>query len=116
MLFEVLCFLINSSILHVNSPESCLSGTLNLLLKAPSLDKTQLSSCRPITLSNLFGKIVDTRILNRHSNIFQSSAMQFGFKKNHSTNHCSFVIKEVMSYYTFCIFKSLAKTPELLCW
>ena len=25
--------------------------------------------------------------------------MQFGLKKNHSINHCSFVIKEVVSYY-----------------
>ena len=78
---------------------SWLSGTIIPLLKVPSLDKTQLSSYRLITLSSLYGKIVDTLILNRYSDIFQSSAMQFVFKKNHSTNHCSFVIKEVVSYY-----------------
>ena len=73
-------------------------GTIIPLLKAPSLDKTQFLHLDQL-LSSLFGKIIGTLILNRHCDIFQSSSMQFGFKKNHFTNHCSLVIKEVVSYY-----------------
>ena len=52
-----------------------------------------------MTHSSLFGKIIDILILNRYHYLFISSSYQFGFKKNHSTNHCTFVIKEVISYY-----------------
>ena len=27
--------------------------------------------------------------------------MQFGLQKNYTTNHCSFVIQEVVSYYLY---------------
>ena len=38
-------------------------------------------------------------VLYRYQKLFLTSHRQFGFKKDSSTNHCSFVLKEVISYY-----------------
>ena len=95
----VLCDLINALILHGHAPLSWLSGTILPLLKSASLDKTQVLSYRPIMLSSLFGNIIDIMVLNRYQKFFLTSSRQFGFKKDSSTNHYSFVLKEVISYY-----------------
>ena len=50
-------------------------------------------------MSSLFGKIIDIMVLNRYQDLFLTSNRQFGFKKDSSTNHCSFVLKEVISFY-----------------
>ncbi len=95
----VLCSLVNAAILHGHAPSSWLTGTILPLLKSSNLDKSLVTSYRPITLSSLFGKIVDMLVLSRYHGLFASSDRQFGFKKGCSTNHCTFVIKEVVSYY-----------------
>ena len=95
----LLCDLINALILHGHALLSWLSGTILPLLKSASLDKTQVLSYRPITLSSLFGKIIDIMVLNTYQNLFLTSNRQFGFKKDSSTNHCLFVLKEIISYY-----------------
>ena len=95
----VLCDVINVLTLHGHAPLLWLSGTILSLLKSASLDKTQVLSYRPFTLSSLFGKIIDIMVLNRYHNLFLTSNRQFGFKKDSSTNHCSFVLKEVISYH-----------------
>ena len=68
--FEILCDLINAVVWHGYAPSTWLSGTIIPLLKSANLDKSQLSSYRPITLSSLFGKIVDILVLNRYSHVF----------------------------------------------
>ena len=59
----------------------------------------QVLSYKPIMLSNWFDKIIDIMVLNRYQNLFLTSNRQFGFRKDSSTNHCSFVLKEVISNY-----------------
>ena len=38
-------------------------------------------------------------VLNGYQNLFLTSNRQLGLKKDSSTNHCSFVLKKVISYY-----------------
>ena len=47
----------------------------------------------------MYGKIIDTLILNRHTDKLSSSNLQFGFKVHHSTNQNTFVAKKVIQYY-----------------
>jgi hypothetical protein len=68
--FEILYALINAVVWHGHAPESWLCGSIIPLLKSSTLDKSHLSSYRPITLSSLFGKIVDILVLNRYRHIF----------------------------------------------
>ena len=97
--FVVLCTLINAIIFHGHVPAQWLSGTIIPFLKSANIDKSVTSSYRPITLSSLFGKIVDIFILDRYHLAFSSCDMQFGFKRTHSTTHCTHVVKEVIKYY-----------------
>jgi len=38
-------------------------------------------------------------VINRYYDVLASSALQFGLKKRHSTNMCTMVMKETLSYY-----------------
>ena len=37
--------------------------------------------------------------MSKNSHVFYSSALQFGFKKQHSTTQCTFVVEEVVEFY-----------------
>jgi len=54
---------------------------------------------RGIALSSVFCKVFDNIILERCHQKLSSCDMQFGFKPKSSTNMCSMVLKEVISYY-----------------
>ena len=75
---------------------------------------------RGIALSSLYCKIFDYIILNRYCDKLVSSELQFGFKANHSTNLCSMVLKESISYYNqhqtpvFCTFLDATKAFDRL--
>ena len=97
--YKCLCTLINIVLIHGYIPADWQAGTIIPLLKSGNLDKSLLSSYKLITLSSIFGKVIDLVILNRHQEAFNSSDLQFGFKSSHSTNHCTFVAKEVIAYY-----------------
>ena len=43
---------------------------------------------------------MDNVIIAQHGDVLNSSMLQFGFKQKHSTVQCSFVIQEVLDYYT----------------
>ena len=64
--YAVLCTLINAIIFHGYVPAQWLLGIIIPLLKSANIDKSVTSSYRPITLSSLFGKIVDIIILDRY--------------------------------------------------
>ena len=97
--YGALCLLINIVIARGYTLLAWQAGTIIPLLKSGSLDKSLLTSYRPVTLSSLFGKIIDLLIVNRYNDVLYSSECQFGFKKGHSTNMCTFVVKEIVSYY-----------------
>ena len=75
-------------------------------------DSTQF---RGITLSSIYGKIFDNIVLFRYGDRLSSSELQFGFKAKSSTNLCSMVLKESLSYYAhhqssvFCTFFDASK-------
>ena len=54
---------------------------------------------RSIAISNIIGKILDHVILSKHANVLQTSDLQFGFKPQHSTTQCTYVVREVVDYY-----------------
>jgi len=56
-------------------------------------------SYRGITLSWVFGRLIDLFILHRYSDVLGTCDLQFGFKAKRSTAMCSMVSKEAISYY-----------------
>src|SRR5260221_9961467 len=74
-------------------------GTIIPILKGKSFDPTKSDNSRAITISSLFGKLLDVLLLNRYTDLLHTSDMQFGFKPKHSTDQCTFVLKQAIHYY-----------------
>ena len=47
----------------------------------------------------LIGKLLDWVILNKSQNMFKTSHQQFGFKSDHSTTMCNFIVGETVNYH-----------------
>ena len=45
-------------------------------------------------------KILESVILLKYHNYLFSTDNQFGFKSNHSTDNCIFILKEIIDFYT----------------
>ena len=54
---------------------------------------------RAIALSSVIGKILDNVLLLKYHDVFNTSSMQYGFKKKHGTTQCTFVVNEIVKYY-----------------
>ena len=55
---------------------------------------------RAITIGTCISKLFEAIILNKQSKVLQTSELQFGFKEQSSPVVCSFVVQEVINYYT----------------
>ena len=70
---------------------------------------------RGIDLSSVYGKLLDNIALFQFGDELQTSQLQFGFKAKSSTNLCTFVLKQALSYYAtnqsnvFCTFLHATK-------
>ena len=54
---------------------------------------------RAIALSSIMGKLLDHLLLSKYHNVFNTSDLQYGFKKKHGTAQCTFVVNEIIQYY-----------------
>ena len=94
-----LSLLMTSMFKHGMSPEGL---TLSTIISIPKNKKKSLNSSdnyRGIALSSIIGKMLDRIIFVNNSCIFKTSDLQFGFKSNHSTTQCTYVVNEVIDYY-----------------
>ena len=95
-----LSLLFNSLIIHGFTPYEMLTGTIIPISKSKHKSIHDSSNYRGIALSSIFGKIVNNIILKSNSEVFKCCYLQFGFGSNHSTSQCTFVLKEIVQYYT----------------
>ena len=95
----VLTSMINSMVIHGHSPNELLNAILVSIPKDLRGNLQSSDNYRGIALCSAITKIVDYIFLEKHSDILQTSNLQFAFKEEHSTTMCTSVIKEVISYY-----------------
>ena len=87
-----------------------LQSTILPILKPKSGTAVSSDNYRGIALSSIFGKVFDNIVLHRYHEMLCKSDLQFGLKKKSSTNLCTMVLKETISYYihsdssAFCTF------------
>ena len=67
--------------------------------KGRNINLSDSSNYRAIALSSIYGKTFDHIILSRYADKLCTSDLPFGFKRQHSTNMCTMVLKEAISYY-----------------
>jgi hypothetical protein len=84
---------------HGIVPINMLMATLIPIPKNTKKSLNDSANYRAIALGSIIGKLIDIIVMDKNTNIFKSSALQFGFKPKHSTSQCTFVLEEVIEYY-----------------
>ncbi len=100
-LFVMLTLIYNTMLVHGLSPDSMILGTMVTIPKNKCQSMVDSNNYRAITLSSIFGKVLDWVILLKESASLGSSDLQFGFKQGVSTIQCSFVTVETISHYNY---------------
>ena len=69
------------------------------LVKNKSGDLSDVNNYRPIALVTVVSKFFENILLELMEPYLSTTDNQFGFKKGHSTDHCIYVLKNVIQYY-----------------
>ena len=94
-----LSFLFNMMISRCSAPSGMLKSILVPIPKNRKKGLSDSNNFRSIALSSVIGKILDHVVLAKYAEVLMTSELQFGFKAQHSTTQCTFVLNEVVSYY-----------------
>lgn len=104
--------------LHGAAPDDLLKCTTIPIPKGHNPNLSYSDNYRGITLSSVFGRVLDLIILFRYEGYLISTCdLQFGFKHRRSTSMpmCTMMLKEVISYYInndsslYCVFLDATK-------
>ena len=95
----ILTLLFNCMLRHGIAPDSLLQGTMLPLVKDKRGKLQDSSNYRAITIGSSILKLFEIVILNKQSFSFQTSSLQFGFKKKSSPVMCSMTAQEIISHY-----------------
>lgn len=71
------------------------------IIKEENEDNGDINNIRPITISDTMSNIFEKVIINDIENNHLDQNLQFGFKRNSSTNHAIFVLKETVNFYNY---------------
>ena len=96
----LLSLLFNAMIIHGHLPSSFMDSIIVPLVKDKKGDITSVENYRPLAITSVASKIFEIILLERYSALLSTTDNQFGFKPKHSTEMCTFVLKQVIEYYT----------------
>jgi hypothetical protein len=108
-------FLFTAIVSHGSLPRNFVTSTVIPIPKKRNAIMSDSDNFRGISLSSIYGKIFDNVILLKYSDKLCTSDLQFGFRQNSSTNMCTMILKETVSYYVakhssvFCTFLDASK-------
>ena len=100
---------------HGYIPKTFQCSAIRPIPKGHGLNPCESGNYRGIAISSIFGKLLDNIIINRYRHLLNTSELQFGFKPAHSTQMCTMVLKETISYYinnkssVYCTFLDATK-------
>ena len=77
----------------------CYTSIIIPLIKDKTGDITDKNNYRPIALSTIASKILESVIMDKCHDLLYTSSNQFGFKRKHSTDMCVYVFKEIVNLY-----------------
>lgn len=69
------------------------------LIKNKLKDAADPGNYRPIAITTIASKILESVLLVRLLPFLHTTDNQFGFKANHSTDTCIYILKELLNYY-----------------
>ena len=77
----------------------CFRDCVLVPIQKGSNDATLSQNYRPIALASSLSKVLERLIISKYKTFFHSNALQFGFKRGHSTSLCTATVKNVVSHY-----------------
>ena len=97
---ESLALLFTSILRHGYMPK-CFRDCVLVPIQKGSNDATLSQNYRPINiaLASSLSKVLERLIISKYETFFHSNALQFGFKRGHSTSLCTATVKNVVSHY-----------------
>lgn len=95
----ILTSLYNAMLVHGVSPDIMSRATIRPLVKDKLGDVNCRENYRGIASSSSLCKLFDYIISSRYSEQLKSSDHQFAYKNNCSTDMCSILVKDVISFY-----------------
>ena len=90
-----------SALTHGHVPDAFMQSILVPVIKNKSGDSNDVNNYRPIALVTIASAIFETILLDVMEPFIVTCDNQFGFKKKHSTEHCIYALKNVISYYNW---------------
>ena len=84
---------------HSYVPKNLLLSSIIPIPKDRRKSLNNIINCRSIVMCSALGKLFDNIVVHEFKDIFKTCDLQYGFKKGHSTNQCSFIVNEVVQYY-----------------
>jgi len=85
---------------HSFVPDDLRLSTIVPIPKEKNANPTDSGNYRGITLGSLLGKVLFLIcLLDQYSDLLVTSQLQFGFEARRSTNMCTMILKETVSYY-----------------
>ena len=87
------------TISHGYLPDDFMKTVIVPLVKNKTGDTSDVHNYRPIALVTVASKIFENVLLDILEPFLYTCDNQFGFKKSHSTDHCIYVMKNVIDYY-----------------
>ena len=88
--------LLSAMLHHGCVPENLLLCTVIPISKSTRKSMYNSNNYNEIALSSVLGKVLDKIIINKFSSVLVTSELQYGFKPDHSTTKCIFVVKETI--------------------
>ena len=95
----LITILFNCMIAHGQFPSQFQQSVVIPIPKSKRKSLNCSDNYRGIALGSIAGKLLDIVILQSSKHILKTSDLQFGFKAEHSTTQCTFVLNEVVQYY-----------------
>ena len=112
--------LINSMLAHSFVPKQFRFGYIIPIIKDRQGDKGDVSNYCGITISPMLTKLFEHVLKRTFSDCLNTSSLQFGFKRRHSTAHAIHCLKETVNYYinngnsVYCSFLDASKAFDRL--
>ena len=112
--------LFNFMLMHAFVPKQFRFGTIVPIVKDKQGNLSDVSNYRGITISPMITKVFERVLNSLFSNHLNTSSYQFGFKRNNSTSHALYCLKETINYYVdhgskvYCSFLDASKAFDRL--
>ena len=120
LLFIRLTSLFNSMMAHFYVPTQFRFGTIVPIVKDRNGNASDVNNYRGITISAMPSKVFEHMLKIKFSQHLKTSSYQFGVKKNSSTSHALFSLRETINYFInhgsrgFCSFLDALKAFDRL--